>query len=711
MKKTLAMLLIMALILGIMPLASAQEQSEPIQVEKAIAIAKSFFQIPATYDQFDSTYEQDEFTNAWSLRWYSDQGNGRINVTVDADSGEIVRYYAYDPQDRTGKYSTIPKISRAEGEKIALDFIKKVAPSKAEQIILKSNNESYDGGPVFHNYTFYRLINGLEYPANNINVEVNGQTGQVRRFSSQWENINITPIVPKLTRQEAEKIFSNTFGFELKYFKPYAKGKTNKPIMAIYEINNPFQVTIDASTGETVQDDYYGPYYEGKAMAGSQDMEYDSGKPELEPFEQKVVDELKGLISRESALEIAINAAGVPDNFKLSSSSLNTYWDFPELRMWSFDWELEEKDYYGYASAEIDAQTGKVLAFSFKEKDADDEESSNGSNTKQQTFKIKSKSEAEKLVNIFLQSNYPEVIGNMRLQTGGDEPDEEQDENNQPRYYFRYERLVNGIPFNQNYISVTVDSYTGKISSFRIRFVELDFPKTDDVLDKAEFIADFLAKNHMILVYTKDQDKDLRLVYKLAPLESYRFNAQSGQMIGYDGEPIKDKMKVDITDIKGHSAEQYINTLNQMGFLHCENGIFQPNAEITQAEVMKALVKSTNSYLTDSTKGNWYDTYYREAKQSGLIEEKEINPQAAVTREELAKFITRTMVGDNIATLNIFQVDLADAAEISPGYAGYVAIVNELGIMAGDSSNFNPKANSLRGETCAILVRYLKTEK
>ncbi len=45
------------------------------------------------------------------------------------------------------------------------------------------------------------------------------------------------------------------------------------------------------------------------------------------------------------------------------------------------------------------------------------------------------------------------------------------------------------------------------------------------------------------------------MVYKLAPLESYRFNAQSGAMIGLDGEPVKDNLAGEITDIKGHWAE------------------------------------------------------------------------------------------------------------------------------------------------------------
>jgi hypothetical protein len=168
----------------------------------------------------------------------------------------------------------------------------------------------------------------------------------------------------------------------------------------------------------------------------------------LEPFEQKVADELKGLISQESAIEIAKKAIDIPDNFKLQSATLNKDGDFPELRIWSFQWNLEEKNYYGWASVEVDAKTGKVFAFDFNEKDS-------STDTALKHLKIKTRAEAEKLVNNFLQENYPEVVENLRPQTDNNiiRPLAAEDENNQPSYYFNFERLVNGIPSRPELVS------------------------------------------------------------------------------------------------------------------------------------------------------------------------------------------------------------------------------------------------------------------
>lgn len=707
MKKLFTVLMIMGLLISMIPSVSAVDEeqgSSGITLEKAIEIAKGLFPVSENFDQFDSTYEQNEYANVWSLRWYNDKGDGELNVQVDAVSGEIAGYHAYDPADYSGEFSSIPKVSREAGERIARDFIKKAAPSKIGEIVLKPDNNSYYGGPVFHNYNFSRTINGIEYPANNIHVEVNGQTGQVRNFYLAWESITTATEAATLSRQDAEKIFMEKFGFELRYFRPQSNSTAVKPIMTIYEINNPSQVTIDALTGEIVQDSYYGIY--DRVMGGAGAAQEKSANSSLAPFEQKVADELNELISREKALGIAEKTIDIPKNCQLNYSNLTKDWNFPELRIWSFDWSLKENDRYGWASVEIDARTGKVLAFDYNESDSKNQ-------PEQKPLKVKTKAEAEKIVNRYLEDNYPEMAGNLRVQTDNYDvrPLNGEDEKNQPSYYFQYERLVDQIPFSQNYVRATVNSYTGEITSFRMRFLDLEFPKTDNVLEKAQFTADFLAKNQMMLVYTKDQDRNLRLVYKIAPLDSYRFDAQNGQMLDYNGQPIQDKKAGEITDINGHWAEEGINTLNQLGLLHYEKGLFQPDGQMTQAELIKALVKSANSYLADATEGNWYDNYYRQAKQSGLITEKEINPQAALTREQLAKFITRTVVGDKIAQLNIYQVPYKDGAKISQGYQGYVAIVHGLGIMTGDGTNFNPQTKVKKGEACVVLVRYLKMEK
>ncbi|HHU33130.1 MAG TPA: hypothetical protein GXZ50_10810 [Clostridia bacterium] len=718
MKKLIAVLLTLCLIASFLPATVLAAESQKISLEEAIKIAKSHFQPGKEYDQFDSSYEQSDYANVWSLRWYSSKEHGEIYVRIDAETGEVAGYNYYNPKDYDGRtYSSIPKVSKKEGEKIALDFIKKVAPSKAKQIVLKPTDQMYYGGPIFHNYTYYRVIDGIEYPANNINVEINGQTGEVRNFYSQWENLKLSPQKAKLSQADAQKIFNEKFGFELRYFKPqsYDNRKESKPVKLVYEIINPYQVTIDALTGEIVLDDYYYPYFRESEMA--MDMGgAGSTKQALEPFEQEVVDQIKGLISKEDALTIAKKVIDVPKNFILRNSELRNDWDLPELKIWSFYWSYEEKNHYGWASVEIDAKTGKVLSFSFNEHKYDEQ----GKDLLQpDTMAIKTKAEAEKLVQDFIKANYPEAAGSLQprkdyyydimVKYGENAPDMEKD---QPYYYFNYERVVNGIPYGQNYVSATVNSYTGKISDFRIRFVDTAFPTTDNVINKDQFVADFFKNNPMNLVYTKDRDRNIRLVYKLAPIASYRFDAVTGDKLNWAGEVIKDTPKVELSGVTGHPAENDIKILHELGLLHVQDGAYSPDGNLTQAELIKMLVKSNNSYINDSAKGNWYDSYYEQAKNSGLITEKEANPTGNVTREEIAKYLVRTLVWDKIATLAIFQPpNFSDAEQITEGYEGYVAIASALDLITEEADAFQPKTQVKKGEACTLMVKYLKMEK
>ena len=717
MKKLITVLLTLCLIAALLPATAFAAEDQKISLEQAIKIAKGYFQPSKEFDQFDSSYEQSDYANVWSLRWYSSKNYSEINVSIDAETGEVAGYNYYNPKDyEGGTYSSIPKVSKKEGEKIALDFIKKVAPSKAKQIVLKPTDQNYYGGPIFHNYTFYRVIDGIEYPGNNISVEINGQTGEVRNFYTNWENLKFSPQSAKLSQADAQKIFNEKFGFELRYFKPQRNNSAEtKPVKLVYEITNPYQVTIDALTGEIVLDDYYYPYFREAEMANDLGGA-DSTNQALEPFEQEVVDTIKGLISKENALKIAQTVIDIPKYFTLRSSELRSDWDLPELKVWSLYWSYEAKNHYGWASVEIDAKTGKVLAFAYSENKYDEQ----GKDLLQPaTMVIKTKAEAEKIVQDFIKANYPEAVGNLQprkdydydimLKYGENASKMEKD---QPYYYFDYERVVNGIPYGQNYVSATVNSYTGKISDFRIRFVDTTFPTTENVLNKEQFVADFFKNNPMQLVYTRDRDRNLRLVYKLTPLVSYRFDAVTGDKLNWAGEVIKDTPKVELSGIAGHQAEKDIRLLYELGLLYTQNGAYSPDGNLTQAELIKMLVKSNNSYINDSTKGNWYDSYYEQAKNSGLIKEDEVKPTASVTREELAKFLVRTLVWDNIATLKIYQApEFSDFDQITEGYQGYVAIIKGLNLMPGEGDSFRPMEQVKRGEACTIMVNYLKMEK
>ena len=78
MKKLIAVLLTLCLIASFLPATVLAAESQKISLEEAIKIAKSHFQPGKEYDQFDSSYEQSDYANVWSLRWYSSKEHGKF---------------------------------------------------------------------------------------------------------------------------------------------------------------------------------------------------------------------------------------------------------------------------------------------------------------------------------------------------------------------------------------------------------------------------------------------------------------------------------------------------------------------------------------------------------------------------------------------------------------------------------------------------------
>jgi uncharacterized membrane protein YkoI len=712
MKKSIAFLVMLMMLFSLLPASAfAAAETKVVSLEKAIEIAKGFFPVPNGYDQFEQGLEQNmQFGDIWNLRWYKANGGGDMNVRVDAKTGDIVGYSSYDPSYYQNQYSALPKIAKKEAEKIASAFIKKVASKKADSMVLKPNPQNYfSGGPVVYSVNFVRTINNIEFPSNNMSLEIDGKSGQVRNYSCNWDNTDVKPVDVKITPESAQKIFNEKIGTELKYYKPSSDMRTNKPIMLVYDFNNPMQVAIDAQTGDIIFPiDYYSPYY-GRDAGG---MTAEAAKNNsLSPAEQKAIDEMKNLITKEQALEIAKKYVKVTDQFKLNYSALNKDYQFPNLKIWSFNWNLEDpkNNIYLWANAEVNAETGKILAFDYSVNPNPNIENDS------KKFVIKDRTAAKKVALDYIASLYPETKDNIREAQNQDLYLKYQGQaaqtDNQPNYYFNFERLVNGTPFSENFIYCNVDSTTEQVTNFRIRFVNDNFPKTDKVIPKDKFVSDYFAKNPLQIAYVK-HNNEVKLVYKLKDQTSFRYDAFTGNALDWNGEVIKDSSKNEIKDIAGTPNEIAIQILNDINILRVVDGKFNPKNNLSQAELIKMITKGTNSYLNDQSGDKWYEPYYNRAKELRIITDKEINPNAIVTREDMAKLIVRSLVWDKAATLDIYNTSgIKDAKTITKGNQGYVVMAVKLGLLDLNNGNFAPKAPLTKGDACKYMVNYLNIER
>ena len=195
-----------------------------ITVEQAVKIVKDNFSIPEKYTQLSTGYNDFNNRASYSINWNAaNQPGGSFNAEVDATTGDILNVNQWEqPLTPTIK---LPVLSAVEAEKIATDLISKLAGkhqsemqlSTDEQQVLSLNNFE----PFTYNFHWIRIVNGIQFPENGVNVSVSGD-GQVRRYNYNWTQDLVFPEASKvITPEKAYQVFTDTPMIELQYFLPY----------------------------------------------------------------------------------------------------------------------------------------------------------------------------------------------------------------------------------------------------------------------------------------------------------------------------------------------------------------------------------------------------------------------------------------------------------------------------------------------------------
>lgn len=151
----------------------------------------------------------------WSFRWTNSQGGGNLTVNVDTSDGTIREMYRWLPPGPNKRGGLLPKLSRAQARDLALAFIRRLEPAKADQ--LKAVDPTwarpeirYDPrSEVLYYFEFVRLANGIPFPENRITMNIDSDTGEVTHYGLQWDNLTFPPpagaISPKVPPRRAHR--------------------------------------------------------------------------------------------------------------------------------------------------------------------------------------------------------------------------------------------------------------------------------------------------------------------------------------------------------------------------------------------------------------------------------------------------------------------------------------------------------------------------
>lgn len=164
-------------------------------------------------------------------------------------------------------------------------------------------------------------------------------------------------------------------------------------------------------------------------------------------------------IKRDEAVELAKKFVQIPEGYQVDNVSLQSFGIMNGIEpMWSINFSKREAGkYYGSVSVGIHGNTGKLLQFNSYRNDPD----------KTPSYPPKTSLSAAKLAGEnFIKSLYPDELKETRYNTTMEE-NFKTPLNADVSYSFRYDRLVNGIPYPNNGISVEVDG-DGNLTGFNI---------------------------------------------------------------------------------------------------------------------------------------------------------------------------------------------------------------------------------------------------
>lgn len=170
-------------------------------------------------------------------------------------------------------------------------------------------------------------------------------------------------------------------------------------------------------------------------------------------------------------------------------------------------------------------------------------------------------------------------------------------------------------------------------------------------------------------------------------------------------------------DTAGHWAESSIERWSAYGIIQGSNGQFDPNGQLTCAQLATILAKllklpaAKDAGFTDNTADAWYYDAINRCAAAGILNgngDGTVTPDAPISRERAMVMLARALGIEPIRKPDLTKY--TDAAQVSAYAQGYVAALIEAGIVGGVTADeLAPQANINRASTVTILDRAIST--
>jgi len=651
------------------------------KVAELILSAKEKFDISDDRFVFEN-YNKNDYNEdvLYYLSWKSKDGgeySDQSNISVRISENGHVEYYClnknYSHEIALRKFTDDEIIAKAT------QYIEKIAPDRVRKLAGAVIDES-----THPTVQFERIENGIPVSGDSISVELSPDDLSLIRYSANWTNVQFPDPDGILTKEDAKNAYINNIGYELLY---NIKTKNNQidDIYLSYESKDS-SAFIDAFSGDALK--HTGVVYKTSSGAMNDTAATEETRVSLSPEEQKMVDEINKMISKEDAEAIAraVPEFNIRSNAQVTGYRVyqNSYGDY----IANINFSFSTKDDYYSAGVSINALTKEIMSFSESEKIE---------NTKQSHSTEQAKKTAEEFLNKYYGDKFSKVQPDFVI----GEPS---------RYRFAYDRYEDGVRVKNNGLNISVNEYTGQISNFSCSWADTRFPEKSNVVSPRYIYNEVLADDNFRLqyvttteyTYNEENGKETRkttasLVY--TPIKSPVYDALTADEINLRGQAVTEKF-AGYSDLNGHYSETAATELARIG-IYFEGGKLSADSEITQIEFLKFVYRIVyGSYYGDDS------DIYRSLIQNGIITEDEIG--APLTRINAIRYLINALGFKDAAKIQgIYNCPFTDVPTESHGYA---AIVGGIGIINTRTEIFRPDHIMTRGEAVTVIFNYLKKD-
>ncbi|MDA8234274.1 MAG: hypothetical protein M0Z31_05580 [Clostridia bacterium] len=500
-------------------------------------LAKKEIKVPADFKLYRTTFSMNEKgVQSWTFQWMTPKPNqiGNIIISIDASDGKVLSFTW-----RTPEHTGLKKYSLKEAQNIAKNFLMAKDPSMVKETkvdplpkIYTDNNK--DGMEV--PFRFTRIVNGYPYWDNWVDVNVSTASGKVVSYSFMWDHEPIPASGPVINADKASAIINAQVGLELGYLRIFpespskGEGKSKESLnqqpqyqlLPAYYPKSMFPTVIDAIYGDVMSTD-------GKpvSLIGSV-YKMDLGdvvipKPPDRPLHM------------EEALARAAYMADIPSDIKPHWVSYNEENAAGFQPIWYFTWDLPNEGNKRRFSIGINALTGEVnnlesydaIPYIVPVPDLSEEQ-------------------AREAAIKYFKRLFPSKVKEVQLEKNGSVIAQDYTsgaEGKRPFYQFQFTRLINGHPFRENGIWLTIDA-KGRIMNFYSTWENIQVPRFEAGISLEQATQKYYKKNPLeigyLRLYKPDGNYEIRLVYRMVPPSEMVINARTGQfVIPHNGIPVK----------------------------------------------------------------------------------------------------------------------------------------------------------------------------